>query len=120
MRARGRGMTWWARTAQKSGSRLLPNAAVPVWLSSALRFFETSSVRPAPRPRRGPPRPRHAAPLPTRDAGVPDILQLAAGGSIRARTRVAGAARRDGRLTAAACRSQGSPVTPLFLIGSIN
>ena len=37
MRARGRGMTWWARTAQKSGSRLLPNAAVPVWLSSALR-----------------------------------------------------------------------------------
>ena len=85
-----------------------------------LRFFETSSVRPAPRPRRGPPRPRHAAPLPTRDAGVPDILQLAAGGSIRARTRVAGAARRDGRLTAAACRSQGSPVTPLFLIGSIN
>ena len=31
MRARGRGMTWWARTAQKSGSRLLPNAAVPVW-----------------------------------------------------------------------------------------
>ena len=39
MRARGRGMTWWARTAQKSGSRLLPNAAVPVWLSSALRTF---------------------------------------------------------------------------------
>ena len=38
MRARGRGMTWWARTAQKSGSRLLPNAAVPVWLSSALRI----------------------------------------------------------------------------------
>ena len=37
MRARGRGMTWWARTAQKSGSRLLPNAAVPVWLSSALK-----------------------------------------------------------------------------------
>ena len=37
MRARGRGMTWWARTAQKRGSRLLPNAAVPVWLSSALR-----------------------------------------------------------------------------------
>ena len=32
MRARGRGMTWWARTAQKSGSRLLPNAAVGVWL----------------------------------------------------------------------------------------
>ena len=88
--------------------------------SLCLRFFETSSVRPAPRPRRGPPRPRHAAPLPTRDAGVPDILQLAAGGSIRARTRVAGAARRDGRLTAAACRSHGSPVTPLFLIGSIN
>ena len=37
MRARGRGMTWWARTAQKSGSRLLPNAAVPVWLSSAFK-----------------------------------------------------------------------------------
>ena len=37
MRARGRGMTWWARTAQKSGSRLLPNAAVPVWLSSACK-----------------------------------------------------------------------------------
>ena len=32
MRARGRGMTWWARTAQKSGSRLLPNAAIGVWL----------------------------------------------------------------------------------------
>ena len=43
MRARGRGMTWWARTAQKSGSRLLPNAAVPVWLSSALR---TSAMAP--------------------------------------------------------------------------
>ena len=27
MRARGRSMTWWARTAQKSGSRLMPNAA---------------------------------------------------------------------------------------------
>ena len=37
MRARGRGMTWWARTAQKSGSRLLPNVAVPVWLSSACK-----------------------------------------------------------------------------------
>ena len=37
MRARGRGMTWWARTAQKSGSRLLPNAAVPVLLSSAFK-----------------------------------------------------------------------------------
>ena len=37
MRARGRSMTWWARTAQKSGSRLLPNAAVPVWLSSAFK-----------------------------------------------------------------------------------
>ena len=85
-------------------------------LNVGLRFFETSSVRPAPRPRRGPPRPRHAAPLPTRDAGVTGILQMAAGGSIRARTRVAGAARRDGRLTAAACRSHGSPVTPLFLI----
>ena len=35
MRAWGRSMTSWARTAQKSGSRLLPNAAVPVWLSSA-------------------------------------------------------------------------------------
>ena len=43
MRARGRSMTWWARTAQKSGSRLLPNAAVPVWLSSALR---TSAMAP--------------------------------------------------------------------------
>ena len=31
MRAWGRGVMWWARTAQKSGSRLLPNAAVPVW-----------------------------------------------------------------------------------------
>ena len=37
MRAWGRGVTWWARTAQKSGSRLLPNAAVPVWLSSAFK-----------------------------------------------------------------------------------
>ena len=37
MRARGRGMTWWARTAQKSGSRLMPNAAMPVWLSSAFK-----------------------------------------------------------------------------------
>ena len=36
-------MTWWARTTQKSGSRLLPNAAVPVWLSSALR---TSAMAP--------------------------------------------------------------------------
>ena len=35
MRARGRGMTWWARTAQKSGSWLLLEAAVLVWLSSA-------------------------------------------------------------------------------------
>ena len=32
MRAWGHDMTWWARTAQKSGSRLLPNAAVGVWL----------------------------------------------------------------------------------------
>ena len=32
MRAWGRSVTWWARTAQKSGSRLLPNAAVGVWL----------------------------------------------------------------------------------------
>ena len=37
MRARGRGMTWRARTTQKSGSRLLTNAAVPVWLSSAFK-----------------------------------------------------------------------------------
>ena len=37
MRAWGRGVTWWARTAQKSGSRLLPNAAVPVRLSSAFK-----------------------------------------------------------------------------------
>ena len=37
MRAWGRGVMWWARTAQKSGSRLLPNAAVPVWLSSAFK-----------------------------------------------------------------------------------
>jgi len=37
MRAWGRGVTWWARTAQKSGSRLLPNVAVPVWLSSACK-----------------------------------------------------------------------------------
>ena len=32
MRAWGRGVTGWARTAQKSGSRLLPNAAIGVWL----------------------------------------------------------------------------------------
>ena len=37
MRAWGRGVTWWARTAQKSGSRLLPDVAVPVWLSSACK-----------------------------------------------------------------------------------
>ena len=37
MRARGRGMTWWARTAQKSGSRLLPNAAVGVWLRKVFK-----------------------------------------------------------------------------------
>ena len=37
MRAWGHGMTWWARTAQKSGSRLLPHAAVPVWLSPACK-----------------------------------------------------------------------------------
>ena len=37
MRAWGHDMTWWARTAQKSGSRLLPHAAVPVWLSPASR-----------------------------------------------------------------------------------
>ena len=37
MRAWGRGVTWWARTAQKSGSRLLPNVAMPVWLSSACK-----------------------------------------------------------------------------------
>ena len=52
MRARGRGMTWWARTAQKSGSRLLPNAAVPVWLSSALR---TSAMAPEKNLALGPP-----------------------------------------------------------------
>ena len=37
MRAWGHDMTWWARTAQKSGSRLLPHAAVPVWLSPACK-----------------------------------------------------------------------------------
>ena len=37
MRAWGHGMTWWARTAQKSGSRLLLEAAVPVWLWSACK-----------------------------------------------------------------------------------
>ena len=37
MRAWGHGMTWWARTTQKSGSRLLLEAAVPVWLWSACK-----------------------------------------------------------------------------------
>ena len=37
MRAWGHDMTWWARTAQKSGSRLLLEAAVPVWLWSACK-----------------------------------------------------------------------------------
>ena len=37
MRAWGHDMTWWARTAQKSGSRLLPHAAVPVWLWPACK-----------------------------------------------------------------------------------
>ena len=37
MRAWGHGMTWWARTTQKSGSRLLIEAAVPVWLWSACK-----------------------------------------------------------------------------------
>ena len=37
MWAWGHGMTWWARTTQKSGSRLLLEAAVPVRLSSAFK-----------------------------------------------------------------------------------
>ena len=61
MRARGRGMTWWARTAQKSGSRLLPNAAVPVWLSSALR---TSAMAPEKKLETGAPWQDHRIPDP--------------------------------------------------------